>query len=169
MGGSFGPPRGRFQSRGFGFRGGSDNVGRGWSGGRQSLFRGSATNSFGSTSGFGNSRGMKPFASNQGPRQPGFGSNGRGFGSWGGGRARSSFGRGNWSGNMGSGNAGGMFGGTFGSMSSSGGGSFGSEQSAASKYESADVNAQFGSTDGSEYGQGFYSAYYDDASGQYGQ
>jgi len=146
----YGAPRGRFQRGGFGYRGGNNTAGRGWSGERQGLFRGSAANSFGSTSGFGMSRGMRPFGSDQSPRQPGFDSSGSGFGSWGRGMARGgSFESGNWSGGMGSGSAG-----TFGSVNNSSAG-FGS--------------AQFGSMAGSGRGRGFAASYYDSTAGQYGQ
>ena len=150
MDSGYGAPRGRFQRGGFGYRGGSNAVGRGWSGGRQSLFRGSASNSFGTSSGFGMGRGMRPFGAGEGPRQPGFDNGASGFGNWGRGRARGgSFESGDWSGGMGSGSAG-----MFGSVNNSSTG-FGS--------------AQFGSMAGSGRGRGFPPSYYDNTSGQYGQ
>ena len=152
MGGGYDRPRGQFQRGRFGYRGGNDNFGPRWSGGRPSLLSGSAANSFGSMSGFGSGRGMRQFGANQGPRQLGFDTNGRGFGgNWRSGRARGSFGGGNWSGNMGSESDSGMFGGGFGSMNT---GSFSFDQSA------GDVGAQFGSMAGQGYG---------DTTGQYGQ
>jgi len=163
MSSSYGRPRGQFQRGRFGYRGGND-VGQRWSGGRQSLFRGSAADSFGSLSMFGTSRGMRQLGANQGPRQLGFDTNVRGFGNWQSGRARGSFGGGNWTGSMGSGSVSGMFGGAFGSVKSSAAGSFSFDQSAAS-HESGDAGAQFGSMAGG----GFSTTYYDDPSGQYGQ
>lgn len=152
--------RGRFQRGGsFGYRGGD---GRGWAGPGRGLFRGAGANRFASTSGFGNSGAMRPFGANQGPRQPGFGTTGRGFDNWGSGRARGSFANSNWSGSMGSGNGGGAFGGAYGPMSSSSGGLFSSEQSAGYN----DASCEFGSMG---RGRGFTSSQYDDTAGQYGQ
>jgi len=146
MGRGFGPPQGRFQrggGGGFGYRGGNYNTGLGLG---PSFQRGA--NNFGSSgprfgsSGprYGGARVPSLLEANQGPRQPGFGSSGRGFSSFGGGRGRGVLKGGGWFGNV-----------APGSVDVGGGAmeSFGFDQSA------GDVKGESGSAYFAAEGQGY--------------